>query len=281
MSAPRALLGAFDHVFGGPRAKEALPLGCRVVRLALISDIHGNDIALETALNAIDRDVVDEIICLGDVAGTGPNAGTAAQPRTTLERLLALGARVVMGNVDSYMLHADSMESPEDEMMARYWDIDKWCAEQLTAADRTFMQSFQPTLEVDLGDGMSALCYHGSPASFDDPITPTTPDDELGRWLDGHNHAIFAGGHTHFAMVRRFGSAYVINPGSVGMAYDRTHPAEDIHFAGWAEYALVTVGGNGVSIDLRRVAYDKRLVVDAIRASGMPHADWLASEWAR
>jgi predicted phosphodiesterase len=47
----------------------------------------------------------------------------------------------------------------------------------------------------------------------------------LEGWPTG-GHAIFAGGHTHFAMVCRFGAAFVINPGSVGMAYDRTGPAD-------------------------------------------------------
>ena len=250
------------------------------MRLALISDIHGNDIALERVLSALDGDGVDEIVCLGDVAGTGPQPRTGPEPGGVLERLRALDVRVVMGNVDSYMLHVDSVEAPADELAAKFWDIDKWCAGQLSEADLSYMAGFEPTLEVDLGEGISALCYHGSPASFEDQITPTTPDDVLERWLTGAP-AVFAGGHTHFAMVRRFGAAFVINPGSVGMAYDRTSPADDIRLAPWAEYAFVTVRAGALSIDLRRVEYDKSLVAEAVRASGMPHAEWLASEWAR
>jgi predicted phosphodiesterase len=146
------------------------------MRLGLISDIHGNDIALERVLNALDGDGVDEIVCLGDVAGTGPQPRTGPQPGGVLERLRALDFRVVMGNVDSYMLHVDSVEEPADEMAARFWDIDKWCAGQLTDADLAYMAGFEPTVEVDLGGKISALCYHGSPASFEDQIAPTTPD---------------------------------------------------------------------------------------------------------
>jgi predicted phosphodiesterase len=250
------------------------------MRLALISDIHGNDVAFERVLSAVDRDGADEIVCLGDVAGTGPQPRTGPQPGGVLERLRALDIRVVMGNVDSYMLHIDSVEKPAGELAAKFWDIDKWCAGQLTEADLSYMAGFEPTLEVDLGDANSALCYHGSPASFEDQITPATPDDVLQGWLTGP-HTVFAGGHTHFAMVRRFGPAFVINPGSVGMAYDRTHPADEIRLAPLAEYALVTVGRGGLSIDLRRIEYDTAPVVEAIRSSGMPHAEWLASEWTR
>jgi len=204
------------------------------MRLALISDIHGNDIALERVIASIDSDGSDGIVCLGDVAGTGP------QPGAALERMRAIGAPVVMGNVDSYMLYPESVGSPGNEMAARFWDIDEWCVEQLPETSRSYMARFEATVDVDLGDGISALCYHGSPKSFDDPVLPTTPDDQLADFLDGHGHAIFAGGHTHFAMVRRIGAAFVVNPGSVGLAYDRTQPADEIRFAPWAEYALIT-----------------------------------------
>jgi predicted phosphodiesterase len=245
------------------------------MRLALISDIHGNDTALERVLTAIGDDGAEAIVCLGDVAGTGP------QPHAVLERLRGTGAPVVMGNVDWYILHADSVTPPANEAAARFWDIDRWCAEQITDADLAYIAGFVSTFEADLGEGASALCYHGSPGSFEDSITSTTPNDELEAFLAGHGHAVFAGGHTHFAMARRFGSALVINPGSVGMAYDRTHPSEDILFAPWAEYALLTFRGGSWSVDLRRVEYDKSVVVEAVRASGMPHAEWLAAEWAR
>jgi predicted phosphodiesterase len=269
------------------------------MRLAVISDIHGNDIALERVLGAIQADGADQIVCLGDVAGTGPQPraaterlrstgagtvmgnGTGPQPRAATERLRSTGAGTVMGNVDWYLLHPDSVTDPADEAMARFWDIDKWCIEQLTTADLAYMAGFEPTIEVAIGPGLSVLCYHGSPASFEDPITPTTPDDHLDEWLAGRDSTLFLGGHTHFAMVRRFGSALVVNPGSVGMAYDRTRPPEEIRLAPWAEYALVTVRNGTLSIDLRRVEYDKSLVAEAVRSSGMPHADWLADEWAR
>jgi len=83
------------------------------MRLALISDIHGNEIALERVIASIAGDGSDGIVCLGDVAGTGP------QPAAALERMRAIGAPVVMGNVDSYMLYPESAGSPGNEMAAR------------------------------------------------------------------------------------------------------------------------------------------------------------------
>jgi predicted phosphodiesterase len=65
-------------------------------RVALISDIHGNAVALEAVLADIARRRVDEIVCLGDVAAGGP------QPREALERLRTLGCAVVRGNADEW-----------------------------------------------------------------------------------------------------------------------------------------------------------------------------------
>jgi hypothetical protein len=52
---------------------------------------------------------------------------------------------------------------------------------------------------------------------------------------------------------------------------------DDVGLAPWAEYAVVD--RDSLSITLRRVAYDKQLVADAIERSGMPHSAWLAAEW--
>ena len=67
-------------------------------RLALISDMHGNALALEAVLADIARRRVDEIVCLGDIAAGRP------QPRDALERLRALGCAVVRGNADEWLL---------------------------------------------------------------------------------------------------------------------------------------------------------------------------------
>jgi 3',5'-cyclic AMP phosphodiesterase CpdA len=68
------------------------------MRVALIADIHGNALALDTVLAELSRDHVDQIVCLGDVVEGGP------QPREILDRIRALGCPIVMGNTDERML---------------------------------------------------------------------------------------------------------------------------------------------------------------------------------
>jgi predicted phosphodiesterase len=242
-------------------------------KIALIADIHANDVALASVLEVIARDGVDDFVCLGDVAGTGP------QPKAVIERVRSLECRMVRGNVDDFLLDPTRDRDSEDDFTATIADIDEWCLGQLDSNDLEFVSSFEPVVDLKLDGGKSLLCYHGSPASNNDVIKETTPDEDLERMFVGRDHALYAGGHTHFQMLRRFRTAMVINPGSVGMAYDRTQG--DVLFAPWAEYALLTASGDGLSVDYRRVPYDKSLVAQAVAESGMPHAQWLAAEWSR
>ena len=89
-----------------------------------------------------------------------------------------------------------------------------------------------------------------------------------------------AGGHTHLQMARQIDEAMLINPGSVGMAYDRT--AEDkVELAAWAEYAVLMLAEDAFRVELRKVAFDVEAHRTAIRRSGMPYADFWTSAWAR
>ncbi len=146
--------------------------------VAIISDIHGNLIALDAALNAIAARDIQRIICLGDVAATGP------QPREVIARLKRIGCPVVMGNTDDWLLDPKIKER-DDPDKQRVQEIDLWAAEQLTAEDRAYLASFQPTIAYELENGRQLLAYHGSPRSYSEHISPTTPDGDLDSALSG------------------------------------------------------------------------------------------------
>jgi putative phosphoesterase len=239
-----------------------------MTRVALVADIHANDVALERVLEDIDATAAAaQIVSLGDVAATGP------QPTQVVERLKARANTYVMGNADAYLL--DPKPAGDDDFAVKVEDIDRWCASRLSASHLDFIASFHPTVAMELG-GADLLAFHGSPKSYDDVILASTPDEDVEALLGGQRASMMAGGHTHFAMVRRFGESVIVNPGSVGMAYDRSHPVEAIRLAPWAEYALLDANGGRLSIELRRVAFDVDGYIDIVLASGMPHARWHA-----
>ena len=241
------------------------------MRLGLISDIHGNLLALEAVLAELEREDLDRLVCLGDVVA-GPRANEA------LARVRTLGCPVIMGNWDAWSV--DGMPEPTTPVEEKLYAIGAYWAQRLSDDDREFIRGFAPTLDVDLGAGARLLCFHGSPNSYDDWIVATTPDEEVARMLNGFDAPIFAGGHTHLQMVRRYADALFVNPGSVGMPFARWSP-EDVEVAPRAEYAVLTATDGGLAVDLRRTRYDVEAHLSGGLESGMPYADWWAASWQR
>jgi putative phosphoesterase len=243
------------------------------MRIAIISDIHGNLTALEATLADLASQGADQVVCLGDVASSGP------QPHEVLRRLQDQEIPSIMGNTDAWLLNPKPYTG-EEAFHQKVYAIDEWCARQLSAADREYLRTFEPTLEIAIDARRRLLCYHGSPQSNQDIIVATTPNEELERFLGGYQAAVLAGGHTHAQMLRRFRESIVINPGSVGLPYERVASGEGERNVPWAEYALLSADGDSLSVAFRRVPLDVSEIVQAALSSGMPHADWWVSDWA-
>ncbi len=191
------------------------------MRVALISDIHGNLIAFQAVLADIERAVVDQIVFLGDAAALGP------QPKAVVDLLKELGCPCIMGNHESYELNLAQFRqvAPAD------WITETviWGATQFSQANIDFLNSFQPTLTVlrdQNNPQITLLCCHGSPQSYDDMLLATTPASDLDRLLANQGEMVIACGHTHVQMMRRHRAQVIINPGSVGS------PMEEMPFIG-------------------------------------------------
>jgi predicted phosphodiesterase len=243
------------------------------LKVAIISDIHGNLTALGAVLPAIKR--FDRVICLGDIAAVGP------QPRETIALLRKMKWPCVMGNTDESLANSilenyDRLDTPQEEKR-RMMTLDRWTATQLGESDRRFLSGFERTITVK-GRQASLLCYHGSPRSNREGILSTTPDDRVATILGNHSATIFAGGHTHVQMVRRLGGSIIMNPGSVGLPFEKD-AAGKFRNPARAEYSIVTFNGQELSVELCRTAYDLAELEKAVRGSGMPNPDrWLA-DW--
>lgn len=238
------------------------------MRIALISDIHGNLVSLQTALADIEQRGVDEIICLGDVATLG------AQPNEVIACLQALGCRCVMGNHDSFLIDRDDILHYTDD--AAVVGMVDWCKTKLSSAELDFLRTFVPMFEVPLGGDDTMLCFHGSPRSNTELILATTPEDKLVEALAGCKATVMVGGHSHIQMLRRLGDALVVNAGSVGAPFRTMPPAGRLRILPWIEYAIVDWRAGILNVEMQRVPVDMKAMHGAILASDMPNAaDWL------
>jgi predicted phosphodiesterase len=238
------------------------------VRLALLSDQHGNDVAFRAVTEDVEQFEVEEIVCLGDVVQGG------TEPAQTLDRLAALGCETVLGNADAALLEVPT-DSPEP-ITERFLEVREWTLAQLSASQLEQLRSFKPVVSRRLDD-VALLCFHGSPRSYEDVLLPELGADALGPFL-GHDAALLAGGHTHLQWTRRIGDALYVNPGSIGISYDR-HAPEPPDLRPLAEWALVTVADGAVGVEFRQVPYAVADVREAAARSGRPYADEWSAPW--
>lgn len=239
------------------------------MRIAVISDIHGNLLGLEAVLTEIRASGVDQIICLGDCIQGGP------QPAQVAARLRELAFPIVMGNADSFLLTGEdtALEPTDPAHWQKLLTVREWTLSQLSNEDRAYIAGFQPTVEVQLDETRKLIGFHGSPHSFDDIILPETPQADAMRMLGGFEPHFLCGGHTHVQQIRHLGSAFYFGCGSASLPHRHNHNGPTT-INPWAEFAIFTVNENRrVSLDFRRVPFDIDALTAIYRASGRPYAE--------
>ena len=247
------------------------------MRLAVISDMHGNDVAFEAVERDIKNHGVDHIVCLGDAIQGGP------QPAEVVQRLRRLNCPVVMGNADAWLISGEETadEGIPPERLRKMGEIRLWSLSRLTEDDIGFIAKFQSTVTIRLEDGLDLLCFHGSPTSFDDIILPAAPEEKFQSFLSPYTGRILTGGHTHAQQLRRIGELFFFNPGSVGFAYSHNQPDGQFLADSWAEYAILMSDMGQISLEFRRVPFDASELIRIYRESGRPFAEDAIAQYQR
>lgn len=241
-------------------------------RIALISDIHANALALRAVLADIGKTGADRLICLGDVATLGP------EPQAVIEILSGLDCPCILGNHDEYLLNPDSLRG-YTESAGVIASID-WCRRRLSAADFGFLRGFQRGAEIPLGRTSMLRVFHGSPRSNAENILGSTPPDDLDAMLVGHTATVLAGGHTHVQMLRQHHGLLLVNPGSVGLAFKDYVDGRSPTVLPHAEYAIVEEVDGIIEVRLRRVPLDRSMLCREQEKTEHPLGAWLLQQYA-
>jgi predicted phosphodiesterase len=225
------------------------------LRVALISDLHGNEIALDAVLADIGRRGVEQTVCLGDVATLGP------RPVAVLERLQRLGCVCILGNHDEFMLEPSLVDAYSKIPVLR--DAVAWCRARLPSDAVQYIRGFRRSFELPLDQHNRLFLFHGTPESNVEDLLATTPPEPLDEMLAGHRAAVMAGGHTHIQMLRQHRGIWVVNPGSVGMPFKEYVGGGPPIVLPYAEYATIESVGGVLGVQLHRVPLDKSLLRQA------------------
>jgi predicted phosphodiesterase len=244
------------------------------MKIAMISDIHGNLLALHAVLADIARQGVDQTVNLGDIL-SGP-----LQPAETADLLMTQNFPTIKGNHERQLLAAHAMPAGQRDML----DSDGYAAAQVSAAQVEWLRAL-PT-QFALTDDVW-LC-HGTPASdleywmetvvpgFGDHGNPgvraATPEEVAAR-LGNCAYTVVLCGHTHVPRIMQSGATLVVNPGSVGLpGYRDDHPLPHVieNGAPHARYAVLEKTGGGWQVDLRAVPYDHQAQAAVAAKNGRP-----------
>jgi len=230
------------------------------MRLAIISDVHGNLLGLETVLADIEARGADATLNLGDCV-TAP-----LWPRETLELLGTLSLPTVRGNHDRRLA-----EESRDTMPPTV----AFTADSLSDGQRQALGALPTSLEID-GD---VFAVHGSPASdteylledaVDGRLLPATAET-LGHRIGNRRESLILCGHSHHQHVAHApGNRLVVNPGSVGCPRyaDNKDPFSAESCSPHARYAIATMRNRRWSVELFVLEYDWDAVANRARANG-------------
>jgi len=225
------------------------------MRIAILSDIHGNLTALEAALQDLEQQPqVDQMVIAGDLCLNGP------YPREVIERVQALNCPVIQGNTDLEIV----TQAPERGEKKR--TTVGWTREQIGADGIDYLASLPFSHTISNTGESDMLIVHANPLNLEDAIFPNASDSVLEQLLgklDPHVGTL-AFGHLHIAYTRHWRHLFLVDVGSCGLPRDEDHRAA---------YAILNWRDKGWQAEIRRVPYDVSAVVKQLKACGIPNPE--------
>jgi putative phosphoesterase len=228
------------------------------MRIAIVSDVHGNRRAFEAVLNDLRQVGPDLVVHGGDLAYGGTH------PADIIDQIRALGWPGVRGNTDEMLWSPESLaafaaKTPQfGPFLARINDL---IPPTLASLGEDRLKWLEACPERYDGEGFSLV--HASPGDLWRAPMPNASDEELRSTYAPLGSAIVVYGHIHRPYIRRVGEMTVANTGSVSQPYDGDRRAA---------YLVM----EGESVTIRRIEYDVESEARELLRSGLPHADWMS-----
>lgn len=235
------------------------------MRIAILSDIHGNLVGLDACLSDLEHQGgADVIVAAGDLCMDGP------RPKKVLQRLQEIGAQCLRGNTDRYISAADEGElhgSDESDRKQAQWHRkeigEKWI---------TWLRELPFSLRFGDDGAEQLLAVHANPSTDDEHLWPDADDATLERLIGAEQAGTIAFGHLHIPYARTWRGKLLVNVSSAGLPKDGDPRAG---------YALLTQRSGGWEVKHRRVPFDVKKVATQLADCGIPESAELISTLRR
>jgi len=220
------------------------------VRIAVLSDIHGNLVGLDACLTDLNaQGGADAIVAAGDLCLDGP------RPKKVLQRLEEIGAECVRGNTDRYLFDAkhEASDPAERAQIA-------WTRKDLGEQWLTWLSELPFAARIGEDDNQ-LLVVHANPQNDEEQIWPDADDATLERLIGDARARVIAFGHLHLPYVRLWRGNLLVNVASAGLPKDGDARAG---------YAILTERNGGWEVKHRRVTFDVKKVATQLTDCGIP-----------
>ncbi len=232
------------------------------MKLAFISDIHGNAVALEAVLRDIEKRRIDRIYVLGDLCYRGP------EPKRALQLVQALQTEVIKGNADEWVVRGVKEGEVPQQALEMMNQEREWTLSHLDAADIQYLNDLPTEIQGEY-EGISFFGFHATPVSLFDIVPPDAPEEVLkSKFMSGSDAEIYLYAHIHRPYIRYIEGKVVLNIGSVGLPFDGLARAS---------YAIVELERDIITTSIQRVAYDIEKVVQQYMQNNYPNAEKMIS----
>lgn len=239
------------------------------MRVAVLSDIHGNLPALEAVLaDMVERGPFDATVVAGDLVWAGP------WPGEVVDRIRDLGVVTIQGNTDAFLGH-EPEDPPQDKNEAHFAPLRIWCADRLGPERVAYLLGLPFSHRIVPAAGHDLLVVHANPVDQERPISPYMSDADLDELLgpaQDCNWEVLAFGHLHIPYHKHWRDRLLVDASSVGLPMDGDHRAA---------YAILAWDGTAWQIEHPRVPYAVPVVVREMQTGGMPRGKHFADRLLR
>ena len=238
-------------------------------KIAIISDVHGNLIALKEVLKDIKRQEIEHIYCLGDLVAKG------AEPKETVELVRKKCEVVIKGNCDDIV--SENMETSEH----------KWNRKQIGEKNAQYLKNLPLSYDFLLS-GLKVRLIHASPNCMYDSINYYDIEEGLNdqikgmfKFDDGYKPEIVIFGHIHSPFIYRLDKKMLLNPGSVSNGCDIVKDEKNTY--NLASYMILEGELNSkekgiISYEIVKIPYDYMKEIENLKNSDMPNKELAIKE---
>lgn len=229
------------------------------MRLAVLSDTHGNAIAFEAVIQDLNSQSPDAIVFLGDIVMRGPQPSECIHMVRSLEPLA-----VIRGNYDDMFTRFPAPgrvpSNDKEELVLRAYEYD---CKRIAHDDQEWLANL-PVERAWTFEDVPTEMYHAGPDSLVNVVYPWASLDEMDILNRSEHTRLVLFGHVHHAYARQGKGRLIVNCGIVGLPFDGDNRAS---------YAIVDFNKRDIAVQLRRVAYDIEKALATAKALKMPDVE--------